>query len=122
MPNAKPLRVTSRGQQTTITFLDGHLNQMGVATYSNHLEELSPIEPCSDSCVRLNLDLQRVERISSAGLNELIGINSLARSRGVRLVLLDVQDSVREIFALTRLERMFEFDCSSPRADGFKTA
>lgn len=78
-----------------------------------HLEELSPVEICSGGTVRLNLDLKRVERISSDGLNELIGINSLARSRGVRLVLLDVQEAVRGIFALTRLERMFEFECSS---------
>jgi nucleotide-binding universal stress UspA family protein len=35
----------------------------------------------------------------------LIGINSQARNCGVRLVLLDVQEAVRDVFALTRLER-----------------
>lgn len=60
----------------------------------------------------LNLDFKKIDRISSAGLNELISINSQARTQGVRVVLVDVQQSVRDVFALTRLERMFEF-CSS---------
>jgi len=114
MASADSLQVTSQGLQTTIALLGDHLNQIGaVRQISNHLEELSAVEPCSGSSIQLNLDLKRVERITSAGLNELIGINSLARSRGIRLVLLDVQKSVREIFELTRLERMFEFRCSA---------
>ncbi len=115
MADAGSLQVTSHGLQTTIALLGEHLNQMGAGRQlSSHLEELSAIAPGSGSSVQLNLDLKRVEKITSAGLNELIGINSLARSRGIRLVLLDVQESVREIFALTRLERMFEFHCSAP--------
>ena len=113
MPSSGSLQVTSQGSQTTIALLQDHLNEVGAGSWiSIHLEALAAIEPCSQNSLRLNLDLRQVDRITSAGLNELIGINSLARSRGIRLVLLDVQESVREIFALTRLERMFEFHCS----------
>ena len=38
-----------------------------------------------------------------------IGLNSEARSRGIFIQLLDVCPSVRDVFKLTRLERMFEF-------------
>ena len=114
MSTAESLHVTSQGPQTTIALQAGHLNHVGaVRQISTHLQELAASEPSSRSSIQLNLDLKRVERITSAGLNELIGINTLARSHGIRLVLLDVQESVREIFALTRLERMFEFHCSA---------
>ncbi|WP_197231106.1 STAS domain-containing protein [Novipirellula artificiosorum] len=56
----------------------------------------------------LNLDLAEVSWVSSVGLNELIEINLHAKKSGVRLVLTNVQSVVREVFMLTRLERMFE--------------
>ncbi len=62
----------------------------------------------------LTVDLSEIERIMSIGLNELIGLNSQARSLGVRLVLLDVPSAVHDVFKLTRLERMFEFAVANP--------
>jgi anti-anti-sigma factor len=106
-------QLTSQGIQKTISLLQEHLNYHGAASHlTTHLEDLVAHHPGAERNRHLYLDLKQVERITSAGLNELIGINSLARSRGIRLILLDAQDSVREIFALTRLERMFEFHCS----------
>ena len=61
----------------------------------------------SETC--LFVDMSEIERITSEGLNELIALNSEARSRGVFMQLLDVCPSVRDVFKLTRLERMFEF-------------
>lgn len=58
----------------------------------------------------LHLDLHQIDWISSVGLNELIGIHRRARSRGIRLVLSNVRESVRDVFALTRLERTFEVE------------
>ena len=57
----------------------------------------------------LLLDMSDIERITSEGLNELIGFNSEARSQGVSVQLLDVCTTVRDVFKVTRLERMFEF-------------
>ncbi len=109
--------MTSLEKQTTIAMLPDHLNQIGSGRrISTHLEELVGDEQMDPKSLQLNLDLGRVEKITSAGLNELIGINCRARSHGIRLVLLDVQDSVRDIFALTRLERIFEFRCSTTGA------
>ena len=58
---------------------------------------------------RLAVDFQQVHRVCTAGLNELIAINSHARGDGLSVVLVNVQDEIREVFSLTRLERLFEF-------------
>ena len=71
-------------------------------------------EDHEDPCVQL--DFTNVDRITSAGLNELIGINSHARNHGIRLELVDVQQAVRDVFELTRLERMFKFTSTALNA------
>ncbi len=107
-------QLISPGIPKTVSLQQEHLNYIGAARHlALHLEELIAHQPAAGRGPHLYLDLKQVERITSAGLNELIGINSLARSRGIRLILLDAQESVREIFALTRLERMFEFHVSA---------
>ena len=113
MTNSDSSKVEAQGEWRTITLGGDQLNRLGAGReITVHLEELA-FEETTREAAQLNLDLKKVEGITSAGLNELIGINSQARNRGIRLVLLDVQESVREIFNLTRLERMFEFDCSN---------
>ncbi|TWU25002.1 putative anti-sigma factor antagonist BtrV [Novipirellula galeiformis] len=62
----------------------------------------------------LNLDLGDVDWLSSVGINELIQVNRKARKVGVKFVLTEVGDSVREVFELTRLERMFHVVSSAP--------
>ena len=63
----------------------------------------------------LTLDFESIAWVSSEGLNELISINRKARTHGVRLVLANLQAPVRRIFALTRLERMFELAEAEPQ-------
>lgn len=64
----------------------------------------------SNGSNRLALDLAELEQIRSVGLNGLIAANSNGRCVGLSVVLLNVQAKVREVFSLTRLERMFEFE------------
>tara|TARA_R110002049_G_scaffold285698_4_gene467071 strand:- start:231751 stop:232161 length:411 start_codon:yes stop_codon:yes gene_type:complete len=121
--------VKESGSERVICVLADHLN------HSDSIDSLSRLlgalfntfESSSDSddeCValceeyfgetdgseidKLTLDFRQVGWLSSDGLNELISINRQARTRGLRLVLSNVQEPVREVFALTRLERMFE--------------
>ncbi|MEM6688396.1 MAG: STAS domain-containing protein [Planctomycetota bacterium] len=61
----------------------------------------------------LRVDLSGIDRIDSEGLNELIRTQSRLRARGVQLRLTGVGETVREVFRLTRLERVFEFEVSS---------
>ena len=59
--------------------------------------------------LELTVDFSDIGRLTSIALNELINMNRQARTRGVQLVLANVSDSLRDIFTLTRLERMFNF-------------
>lgn len=112
MSKADSSQVTSQGLQTTHSPLPDLLSHdFSRRPISEFLERLVANHglPKAD---QVKLDLGQVERITSESLNKLIQLNSLARNRGIRLVLVDVQDLVREVFALTRLERMFEFESS----------
>ena len=110
MSQAELIRVRVDGNNRVVSLSTEHLNQMAAARQLGiDLNDL--FEEQSDA-TRWSLDFRDVDRITSVGLNELIGINSQARSRGVQLVLLDVCETVRDVFALTRLERLFEFESS----------
>ena len=105
--------VTLQNAETTITVDQEHLNQIGSGLeLANQLKTMVRKFATPSATLEVKLDLKSIERISSAGVNELIGIHTEARSRGVRLVLLNVSESVREVFSLTRLERIFEFGCT----------
>ncbi|MFK8114224.1 MAG: STAS domain-containing protein [Rubripirellula sp.] len=109
------IRVSPDGLEKTVSISHSHLNNMKAAReLAGNLGELFDNDSTpSDTESRVNLDLKEIKRINSDGLNELIGINTQARNHGIQLVLIDVQEEVRKVFELTRLERMFEF-ASSP--------
>jgi anti-anti-sigma factor len=56
----------------------------------------------------LVVDLGQVGQISSECLNQLINVNCYARSTGVKLVLANLCQPLREVFRITRLDRLFE--------------
>ena len=113
MSQAELIRVRVDGAEKTISFSQDHFNHTTTANaIAWQLNELfDEIDTATDGCdsrPTFNLDFDDIDGLSSAALNQLIGINSKARSCGVRLVLTNVNDSVRDVFELTRLERMFE--------------
>ena len=114
------------GSERVVSLLADHLNDTGMSQSlsvqlasifesAEGVSSLGDSEFAEDSEMEtLTLDFGLVSWLSSVGLNELISINRQARTRGVRLVLANVQEPVRKVFALTRLERMFEL--SEPQA------
>ncbi|WP_372896910.1 STAS domain-containing protein [Stieleria sp.] len=56
------------------------------------------------------VDLGQVTWISSAGLNELIRLRAQSRASGIHLRLRSLNEAVRDVFRITRLERIFEFE------------
>ncbi len=94
-----------------ITLEQDHLNQFGSAKeFANRFDDILDEAETGPQPVKVSLDFQWINRITSIGLNEIIGINTEARKRNIRIVLSNVPKSVRDIFSLTRLERLFEFD------------
>lgn len=111
MSHVEMIRVRADGVEKTISFSTDHLNgtttarqlALRIGELMGSLQTGEPVDHC------LKLDFTNVDRINSAALAQLIRLNSEARSRGIRFELLDVQQTVRNVFELTRLERMFEF-------------
>lgn len=114
MAHGELIRVCVQGAETTVSFSPDHINRTETA-----------IQISSDLCqwirhqravfcplTEIVIDFREIDRIGSAGLNSLIWMRSQSRNNGVRLVLANVQQSVRDVFVLTRLERMFEFRSS----------
>ncbi len=112
MSDDELIRVRVEGSETTVSFSPDHINRTETARkISCDLYELIEHQQSEDTeSDHIVLNLENIDRIGSAGLNELIGIKSKARSHGVRLVLSNVQEPVRDVFAMTRLERMFEIE------------
>jgi anti-anti-sigma factor len=117
MTQSELMTVRVDGTEKVISFSHNDINDMTTARQiAGHVGEMMERSdgPDEHAWETLNVDFQRVKRVSSVALNQLIGIQSQARSRGIRLVLTNVPHSVREVFALTRLERMFEFAAATP--------
>lgn len=116
MSQADLLTIRTEGNARVVSFSRQHFND----TTTSHeiacgVGELLDEQDGSgaDSFETLDLDLHQIDYLSSVALNQLIGINRRARANGIRLVLSNVQQAVCDVFALTRLERMFEVN--SPR-------
>lgn len=98
------------GECRVVSMTHKTLNATGaVAECMGILAELGQETVTGCSVPSLFVDMSEIDRITSEGLNELIGLNSEARAQGVTIQLLEVCPSVRDVFKLTRLERMFEF-------------
>jgi len=115
MSHVEMIRVQADGVEKTVSFSTDHLNG---STTARQLalrigELMGSLQTSESEDLCLKLDFTNVDRINTAALNELIGLNSKARSRGIRFELLDVQQTVRNVFELTRLERMFRFSSTA---------
>ena len=119
MSQPKLIKIHTDGQRRVVWFSPEHINDLTsarrIATQITELLEerygdidLEMTDPESGEH-ELTIDMSKIAFLSSVGLNELIALNRQARVRGVQLVLADVQDSVKNILALTRLERLFRF-------------
>jgi anti-sigma B factor antagonist len=69
------------------------------------------------------LDLENVSYIDSAGLGELVGCNSLARSQGAAIKLVYLNKKVRGLLQITKLITIFEtFDDETIAVRSFRAA
>ena len=54
------------------------------------------------------IDLSRVDYIDSSGLGMLVSVNKLAVKKGGGVIIKGLQGIVKELFELTRMNRVFE--------------
>jgi anti-sigma B factor antagonist len=58
------------------------------------------------------LDMSHVEYVPSLGLGALVGLMRRLRQDGHRFLLVGLQHEIRKLFAITRLDKLFEFRTS----------
>jgi anti-sigma B factor antagonist len=64
----------------------------------------------------LVVDLARVKYVPSLALGALVGLGNQVRAGGRRLILVSLQPTVRQVMAITRLDRVFEIMDDVPAA------
>ncbi|MGQ9630898.1 MAG: STAS domain-containing protein [bacterium] len=62
-----------------------------------------------DGCVKIVLDMSKVKQVDSMGFGALVGLVRDVSSRGGSVFLLNVDDSIRELFEITKLSKVFKF-------------
>ncbi|MDI9634285.1 STAS domain-containing protein [Geitlerinema splendidum] len=97
----------------------GHINAANALELQQQLT--SAVSAQAAACVLV--DLSQVESLDSAGLMALVSALSLAQRQGQRFTLCSVSPSLRIIFELTQLDRVFEiFENSEAFAASLKQA
>ncbi len=109
--------VSQCGEDLVARFLSPQLNEPEVAQeISERLQ--AALESCSQSIKSVQLDLGGVSSIASLALNHLIDFHAKATVLGIDVEISDVQPAVREVLAITRLDRMFRLAEEGPALPG----
>jgi len=82
------------GKSTVTLTLYGRLDTVNAPLLENKIKEQEDI-------TELTLDFKGVDYISSMGLRVLLQAKKTMKAGGVRLTIINMQDSVREIFEMT---------------------
>ncbi len=97
--------ISKDGQRTTVLIGSAALSDIARARdFGPRLIELLEAERPG----ALLIDLRQVAQLSSESLNQLISVNCHARALGIQLVLANLCQPLREVFRITRLDRLFE--------------
>ncbi len=108
------VRYKTEGSHLVAELLDSHILTGKVASQIS-ASLVTALDHQGSSVRTVRIDLTQVERIGSAGLNELIGFRTRARGQGLDVELAAAQPQIREVLALTRLDRVFDVpETSSP--------
>lgn len=97
-----PVEIENHGERIMVQ-LDG---QMYVPDAAMLRERLLQFMDKGVHSVEVNMT--HLDFIDSAGLGVLIGIHKRLLERGGRMTLLGLRGSVKELFSLTRLDKVFE--------------
>jgi anti-sigma B factor antagonist len=92
----------------------GHLNASNAAAFKHQLTDAVSSQRYST----LLVDMSQVESLDSAGLMALVSALTLAQQLNKRFSLCCVSPSIRIIFELTQLDRVFEMFETRPVLEG----
>lgn len=90
---------------TVVRFLDSKiLDETNIAQIGDRLFRLVD----NDGKKKIVLDFANVEYLSSAALGKLITLDKKAKSQAGRLRMCNIKSGIYEVFAITRLNKVFD--------------
>ncbi len=99
------LETSDVGEVTVVRFVDRRLVDMDqIQQVGQELNQL--VETKGDP--KLLLNFADVDFLSSAALGKLITLDKKLKQSGGQLVLCDIRPEIQEVFAITRLDRLFD--------------
>ncbi len=99
------LDMSSEGDVAVVRFADRKiLEEVPIAEIGDQLTSLVDSKPA----IKLLLDFDNVEHLSSAVLSMLINLNKRVTDQGGKLKLANIKPQIYEVFRITRLNKLFD--------------
>ena len=98
---------------TVVQFLDHNI--LDEANIQQIGEELAGIVDKAAG-PKLLLDFHNVAHLSSAALGTLITVNNKIRQKDGQLRLANIHPQIREVFSITKLDKLFQIHSTAPKA------
>ena len=105
MAERRRVAITEDGSVTLVRFVDRKI--IDAANIQEMGEELFALLE-QDNRKQLLLSFANVEFLSSAALNKLIVLDRKIKAAGGKLALSNLRPEIQEVFAITRLNQLFE--------------
>src|SRR5438309_11660659 len=103
-PRRRRLEVEPIGDVTVVNFIDHKiLDEQNIQIIGEQLFSLVD----QDHVKKMLLNFRNVEYLSSAALGKLITLNKKVQAAGGRLVLCNIDPQIREVFEITKLDKLF---------------
>ncbi len=104
MAAPRRIKVNDSGQVTVVTFNDSKIiDEAEIQEFGQELYDLVEREKRS----KIVLNFGHVEFLSSAALGKLIGFDKRVKQHGARLMLTNIRPEIYEVFAITKLTKLF---------------
>ncbi|MDR3565939.1 MAG: STAS domain-containing protein [Negativicutes bacterium] len=95
------IRVTTSGNDVSVTF-SGEMHVEEAAKFREDMLEL-----IKKGAKQFELDMSQLKYIDSSGLGVLVALHKRAREHGGQVTIKGVNGSVKQLFELTRLTKVF---------------
>ena len=103
-PRRRRLEAEEIGDVTVVSFMDRKiLDEQNIQVIGEQLFSLVD----ESGRKKLLLNFGNVEYMSSAALGKLITLNKKVQAAGGRLVLCNIDPQIREVFEITKLDKLF---------------
>jgi anti-sigma B factor antagonist len=104
MATRRRIKVNESGPVTVVTFADSKIiDEQEIQEFGQELYELVERE----NRKKIVLNFGNVEFLSSAALGKLIGFDKRVKQHGAELVLSNIRPEIYEVFAITKLTKLF---------------